>query len=48
MVIENVVVKSAYSGRGIGSMLMEEIEKIGRIRNCYYTMFVSGGHRKLN
>ena len=25
---------------------MEEIEKIGRKRNCYYTMFVSGGHRK--
>jgi len=46
MVIENVVVKDAYRGRGIGAKLMEEIEKIGRKRACYYTMFVSGGHRK--
>lgn len=46
MVIENVVVKSTSRGRGIGVKLMEEIEKIGRKRNCYYTMFVSGGHRK--
>lgn len=46
MVIENVVVKGSHRGRGIGSMLMEEIEEIGQKRNCYYTMFVSGGHRK--
>ena len=46
MVIENVVVKSAWRGRQIGARLMEEIEKIGRQRECYYTMFVSGGHRK--
>lgn len=46
MVIENVVVKSAWRGRGIGAKLMEEIEEIGRERNCYYTMFVSGSHRK--
>lgn len=46
MVIENVVVTSAWRGRGIGAMLMEEIEGIGRKVNCYYTMFVSGGHRK--
>lgn len=46
MVIENVIVKSAWRGRGIGVKLMEEIEAIGRQRSCYYTMFVSGGHRK--
>ena len=46
MVIENVVVKSTWRGRGIGAMLMEEIEKIGRKENCYYTMLVSGGNRK--
>ena len=46
MVIENVVVKNGWRGRGIGAMLMEEIEGIGRKENCYYTMFVSGGHRK--
>ena len=27
-------------------MLMEEIENIGRIRDCFYTMFVSGSRRK--
>ncbi|WP_407310138.1 GNAT family N-acetyltransferase [Desulfosporosinus sp. SB140] len=46
MVIENVIVKSTWRGRGIGKMLIEEIEKIGRLRGCYYTMFVSGMHRK--
>ena len=46
MVIENVVVNSAWRGRGIGAKLMEEIEEIGQQRECYYTMFVSGGHRK--
>ena len=46
MVIENVIVKSAWRGREIGAHLMKEIEEIGRQRKCYYTMFVSGGHRK--
>ena len=46
MVIENVIVKSSWRGRGIGVRLMEEIEEIGRRRECYFTMFVSGGHRK--
>lgn len=45
MVIENVIVKSIWRGRGIGKMLMEEMEKIGRMRDCYYTMLVSGGQR---
>jgi len=46
MVIENVIVKNSWRGRGIGVKLMEEIEGIGRKRECYYTMFVSGVHRK--
>jgi len=46
MVIENVIVKSAWRGLGVGAKLMEEIEGIGRSRGCYFTMFVSGGHRK--
>ena len=46
MVIENVIVKNDWRGRGIGVKLMEEIERIGRKRECYYTMFVSGVQRK--
>ncbi len=46
MVIENVIVKGLWHGKEIGTQLMEEIEKIGSARNCYYTMLVSGGHRK--
>lgn len=46
VVIENVIVKSTCRGRGIGKMLMEKIEQIGRNRGCFYTMFVSGGKRK--
>jgi len=46
MVIENVIVKSAWRGGGIGKIFMEEIEEIGRNRDCNYTMFVSSGHRK--
>jgi GNAT superfamily N-acetyltransferase len=46
IVIENVIVSGEYRGRGIGKWLMEEIERIGRAQNCYYTMFVSGAQRK--
>ena len=45
MVIENVIVTAAYRGKGIGKLLINEIERIGKTRNCYYTMFVSGIHR---
>jgi len=41
-----VIVENAWRGRGIEARLMEEIEGIGRKRECYYTMFVSGVHRK--
>jgi len=46
MVIENVIVRNAWRGRGIGVKLMEGIEEIARRRECYYMMFVSGCHRK--
>jgi ribosomal protein S18 acetylase RimI-like enzyme len=46
MVIENVIVLSAYRGLGIGKKMMIEIERIGKENNCFYTMFVSGSNRK--
>lgn len=46
MVIENVIVSSNLRGQGIGKKLMTEIERIGKEKNCYYTMFVSGAQRK--
>jgi ribosomal protein S18 acetylase RimI-like enzyme len=46
MVIENVIVSNNLRGKGIGKKLMTEIEKIGKERNCYYIMFVSGSQRK--
>lgn len=46
MVIENVIVSSNLRGKGIGKKLMTEIERIGKGKNCYYAMFVSGSQRK--
>jgi GNAT superfamily N-acetyltransferase len=46
MVIENVIVAGACRKQGIGGMMMNEIEKIAREKNCYYTMLVSGFQRK--
>jgi len=46
MVIENVVVKSRFRGKGVGVSLMHQLENIARSRNCYYTMLVSSGYRK--
>jgi GNAT superfamily N-acetyltransferase len=46
MVIENMVVKSTMRGKNIGKELIKEIERIGREKDCYYTMLVSLKHRK--
>lgn len=46
MVVENVIVSKNFRGHGIGKKLMLELERIGKERNCYYTMFVSGAQRK--
>jgi len=45
LVIENVIVLKKYRGKGIGKLLMSEIEEIGKKRNCYYSMLVSGKNR---
>ena len=45
MVIENVVVKSKFRGKGVGMKLMQHLENLARSRNCYYTMLVSSGNR---
>lgn len=47
MVIENVIVKSACRGQGVGRQLMEYIEAWGRQRGCYYAMLVSSANRKI-
>jgi len=46
MVIENVVVKSKFRGKGVGMKLMQHLENLARSRNCYYTMLVSSGYRR--
>ncbi len=45
IVVENVIVSSIYRGKGIGKLLMIEIEKIAKERDCYYAMFISGFQR---
>jgi len=45
MVIENVIVSGSYRKHGFGRLLMSEIEKIGKERNCHYLMFVSSSSR---
>lgn len=46
MVIENVIVRSACRGQGVGRQLMKHIEAWGRQRGCYYAMLVSSASRK--
>jgi GNAT superfamily N-acetyltransferase len=46
MVVENVVVAAAHRGKGIGKMLMLELERIALERGCAYAMLVSGFQRK--
>lgn len=41
MVIENVIVTTAFRHQGIGRMLMIEVERIARMRGCRYLMLVS-------
>ncbi|MZP28645.1 GNAT family N-acetyltransferase [Heliobacterium undosum] len=46
MVVENVIVRSAFRGKGIGRRLMEKIEEIAAANSCQYIMFVSRTDRK--
>lgn len=46
MVVENVVVSDMHQGMGIGKMLMGDIERIARERECTYIMLVSSDFRQ--
>lgn len=46
MVIENVIVSNHARRQGIGKKLMLEIERIAKVRDCYYIILVSGEQRK--
>lgn len=46
LVVEDLVVEPEQRGKGIGTLLMEELEKIARRNGCAYAILVSSGHRK--
>jgi GNAT superfamily N-acetyltransferase len=46
MVVENVIVAEAYRRRGVGRLLLEEIEGRAREHDCFYVMLVSGPGRE--
>jgi GNAT superfamily N-acetyltransferase len=50
MIMENMIVGSAWQGRGVGRLLMETLEKTAEERNCVFIEFCSswfrtGAHR---
>ncbi|WP_239616781.1 GNAT family N-acetyltransferase [Cohnella mopanensis] len=45
LLVENVVVSSAYRGKGTGKLLMKAIEDFGEERECSYIILVSGNQR---
>lgn len=46
MVIENVIVSGRARKQGVGTRLMQEIERLARQQDCAYIIFVSGEERK--
>lgn len=46
LVVENVMVAASYRHRGVGRLLVEEILRRGRQRDCLYAMLVSGRDRR--
>jgi ribosomal protein S18 acetylase RimI-like enzyme len=46
MVVENVIVTKELREQGIGRMLIEEIERIAKARDCRYIMLVSSAKRR--
>lgn len=48
MVIENVVVLQAYRGKGIGKLLMLELENFAIKNECKYIILVSENKRKVS
>lgn len=45
MVVENVIVSINARHQGVGTALMQEIERIARARGCRYLMLVSSARR---
>lgn len=46
LVIEDVIVKSEFRGKGIGKKLMEAIDQIAKNNHCDYAILVSSANRK--
>lgn len=46
MVVENVIVSERFRGQKAGKLLMEELERLAKARNCGYAILVSSGFRK--
>jgi GNAT superfamily N-acetyltransferase len=46
MVVENVIVAAGQRRIGVGRLLMREIERLARERNCSLIEFCSSGNRK--
>ena len=46
MVVEDVIVKEEYRGKGVGKKLFNELEKFAEEKNCSYSILVSSGPRK--
>jgi len=46
MVLENVVVSHKFRGLGLGRKIMNEMENIAKLADCYYIIFVSSAYRK--
>lgn len=45
MVIENVIVSQHHHRKGVGQLLMNELERIAVEHHCGYMILVSSGHR---
>lgn len=46
LVIENVFIQEEYRGQHIAEGIFNELEKWGRLHNCYYAILVSGNERE--
>jgi len=46
LVAENLIVAQAYRRRGLGRLLLEELEVRARRLDCFYVMLVSGRQRR--
>ncbi len=44
--IENVVTRADYRGRGLAKLLLQHVLKFAWAENCYKVMLLSGAHRQ--